>query len=342
MRKVFSGSAVPRHLVFILQDGTFAVQWDERRVQELLSGRYRDYQPSDFGHAITDYELNQLKAAGRVEHHNKYYVWLFALPEQNRVNLLKLTESRVEHPRSYYLNTQLPPGELKTAQKALEKLRLDGDFSLYTREGAVVVRGKKGVPFRYLVDAEKAIKQLSAAAPQVFGQAVIAFVESALDDGDYKLQTEPAADSEVLNAADIVASLSSTTLTAGKLVVLALSQDYERDAFSALLAEMKMNLRLATSGAQALQLVEDEHPELLLMDMQLPDMHGWRMIQKVREIGGLHVPSIIVVADHTTSADEQTFALTVVGVDVFLIKPLSMAKLRYQIWLTLKNRSRDT
>lgn len=338
MRKVFSGSAVPRHLVFILNDGSFIVQWDETRVQELISGRYRQYTPQDFGHAITDYELNQLKAAGRVEHFNKYYVWLFALPEQNRVSLLNLRDIHIERVRTFYLNTRLAKHEQPRVEQTLRDLGLDNDYLVRVRADLVVVLGKNGIPFHYLLEAERVQRQLQTLAPTIFEHSVIGFVESALDNRDAKFFTEPL-ESELGTAEKQIATPAELASIAGKSVVLAVDQEHERQAFLELLNELRLRTYIAESGAEALLLIEDQQPDLLLIDLRLHDLHSWRVIQKVKEIGGLRHPAMLVVADHTSSADELTFALTVVKVDVFLVKPLSMARLRHHIWSVLKTRN---
>ena len=53
---------VPRTRIFVLDDGTFVVQWEEKRVQALVNGRYYPYDGQRFGNAISDWELNQFKS----------------------------------------------------------------------------------------------------------------------------------------------------------------------------------------------------------------------------------------------------------------------------------------
>jgi hypothetical protein len=63
--KKLSGAAVARQQVFTLSDGSFVVQWDEKNVQELLTGQYRPYDHKKILVTVTDYELNRLQLAGR-------------------------------------------------------------------------------------------------------------------------------------------------------------------------------------------------------------------------------------------------------------------------------------
>lgn len=338
--KALSGSPVPRHTVFILADGSFVVQWDESRVQELLNGRYRTFESGDFGHAITDYELNQLKAAGRVEHYNRQYVWLFSLPELGRFEYeTKAHEHNQNRVRSYYLNTTLPKSELSAVEKLLESLELNTDFLARNRSDLVAVLGKNGAPFRQLVEAERAQKLLIARAPEMFKHTAIAFIETTNSENSYKRVTEQSDSPPDL--AMIIASQSDTTVTQGKCAVLVMGGEEERVAIRDLMLAMKMDARASATGAEALQIIEDVQPDLLVMDLRLPDMHGWEMVAKIREIDAFkHLP-IIVIADHSSPADNQAFALTVVKVDVYLVKPISMAQLRQNIWMTLKNTHVD-
>src|SRR5574337_598202 len=97
MSKSRSGSVVPRHFVFIMADGAFVVQLNENRVQDLLTGQFHVLDDRSYGHAITDYELNQLKVAGLVEDFNRNYVWLFRLPEPHNYDSRVKTQERTHN-----------------------------------------------------------------------------------------------------------------------------------------------------------------------------------------------------------------------------------------------------
>lgn len=335
MAKSFSGSPVARQTVFILADGTFVVQWDENRVQELLTGRYRDYEDRDFGHSITDYELAQLQSAGRVEHYNQQYIWLYALPERGRFQTEEYQETFKNRVRSFYLNTTLAESHLSEVQAALIELKLGDEFLARVRGDLVTVLGKNGAPFRQLKDAERAQKQLVTRAPAVFQHTAIAFIETSENDSHYKRQTERT--QEPVDLDMVISSQSDTSVTKGKRVLLVTSDDEQRDALRSVLVEMKMGVMVASTAVEGLQLLEDYDPDLLVMDTQLLDMHGWEMLAKIKEIGAFHNLPKIMIADHHASPDDHAFALTVGKVDVYLVKPISMAQLRQNVWLTLKN-----
>ncbi len=333
MTGVLSGSPVPRHTVFILADGSFVVHWDTNRVQDLLSGYYRKYDDKDFGHTITDYELNQLKAAGLVEHYNNQFVWLFALPEQGRFPLEREYQgpSRV---RSYYLNTTLPEPRLADVEAVLRSQNLDNDFLARVRGSLIAILGKNGAPFRQLKDAERAQKLLVNRAPDLFQNAAIAFVETS-ENAYGRPAEQPSA---IVDLDTIINSQTDTAVTMGKSVLVVTSSADERVALRDLFTSMQMQVLLADTAAEGLQLLEDHNPDLLVMDLQLSDKHGWEMLAKIKEIGTFEAMPKIMIADHHSTPDDQAFALTVGKVDVYLIKPLSIAQLRQNVWLTLKTR----
>lgn len=169
-------ATIPRSRVFVLLDGTFVVRWSENRIQELESGHYRHYEKRDFGAPITDYELNQLKAAGIVEDYNKETVWLKPLPE--RGDLDWLTGWERNRTRSYYLHTTLPASLLKDVVDLLRDLDFLENFQARVRDDFIVIWGSGGIAFHKFDEAEKARQTLVSSAPEAFLNTVVAFIET--------------------------------------------------------------------------------------------------------------------------------------------------------------------
>lgn len=129
----------------------------------------------------------------------------------------------------------------------------------------------------------------------------------------------------------MTSSPKTQTEISGKLVVLAVMHDDERQAFADVLTTMQLSVMNATSAFEALQLLEDYPADLLIMDMQLPDMHGWQMLNKIKEIISLHQLSIIVIAEQP-----NTMQSNVAPRVEYLHRPISIAKLRQNVWNALK------
>jgi two-component system, cell cycle response regulator DivK len=79
---------------------------------------------------------------------------------------------------------------------------------------------------------------------------------------------------------------------------------------------------VAGDGVQALELSEREGPDLILMDLSMPRLDGWRATARLKERPELaHVP-VIAVTGHATRDDIER-ALSA-GCRDYLIKPIDM------------------
>ena len=83
---------------------------------------------------------------------------------------------------------------------------------------------------------------------------------------------------------------------------------------------------VATDGVTALELARRIHPELILLDLQLPKLDGWTVVRELRgEPWAARVP-IIAVSASATPGDE--FKAVAAGCTAFLAKPYYPAALR--------------
>jgi CheY-like chemotaxis protein len=86
------------------------------------------------------------------------------------------------------------------------------------------------------------------------------------------------------------------------------------------LLEDKYELITAFDGAQAVQLVEQEAPDLILMDMAMPVMDGWEATRIIKANDSLRNIPIIGVSSYAMVGDSEK-ALEA-GCDDYLTKPL--------------------
>ena len=109
-------------------------------------------------------------------------------------------------------------------------------------------------------------------------------------------------------------------MTDGKEVVLAVRKSDERTAVTHLLEELHMTVRQAETGRDAIYMIEDHHCDFLVMDIQLVDMHAWKMLSTLKESVDLTTLPTIVIMDEAT-----VVPLTNVTP---VVRPVSVAKLK--------------
>lgn len=71
----------------------------------------------------------------------------------------------------------------------------------------------------------------------------------------------------------------------------------------------QVRLLVAATGEEGLRLATDDRPDLLLLDLRLPDCHGTQLLEQLRDIDALaNVPAVAVTADVSTDIAGTTFA----------------------------------
>ena len=112
------------------------------------------------------------------------------------------------------------------------------------------------------------------------------------------------------------------TLITGKPKVLII--DDERANIQVLAAALPgMDLSFATTGPKALDLATANPPDLILLDVVMPDMDGFEILRWLKsEPRTQHVPVIFVSAMTDLETEERGFAL---GAVEYIVKPISPA-----------------
>jgi two-component system KDP operon response regulator KdpE len=93
----------------------------------------------------------------------------------------------------------------------------------------------------------------------------------------------------------------------------------------------------ASNGQDALIRTKTAQPDMILLDLDLPDLQGFEVIQRIRE--GSTVP-IIVVSVHR--GDREKIAALDGGTDDYVTKPFSMEELLARIRATIRHRLHAT
>lgn len=103
--------------------------------------------------------------------------------------------------------------------------------------------------------------------------------------------------------------------------------------------ERDYDAQFATSGAEALALVENEKPDLILLDVMMPGMDGYEVCRRLKDAPETqNIPIIFVSARGAVQDQERGFNLGAVD---YITKPyeLSILRARVRTHVTLKRKS---
>jgi two-component system, OmpR family, response regulator VicR len=94
----------------------------------------------------------------------------------------------------------------------------------------------------------------------------------------------------------------------------------------------------ASGGKEGLQLVRDAHPDLVLLDLMMPDMDGWEVYQQMKaEESTRNIPVIIVTAKAQNI--DKVLGLHIAKVDDYIAKPFGPQELVDSVEKVLRKRS---
>jgi CheY-like chemotaxis protein len=84
----------------------------------------------------------------------------------------------------------------------------------------------------------------------------------------------------------------------------------------------------AETALEGLEVADEQQPDVILMDVNLPDMNGYEVTRRLKQSSLSHIPVIILTADMSAHTRKACFEA---GCDVYLNKPVSAATLHRAI-----------
>ena len=95
---------------------------------------------------------------------------------------------------------------------------------------------------------------------------------------------------------------------------------------------------IANNGVEALKLIEEKKPDLVLLDIIMPIIGGLDVIERLNTTYLYHVPRIIVLS---AISQKKTIQKAIsLGVDYYVVKPFNIEELIERIRQILNNTTR--
>ena len=119
-------------------------------------------------------------------------------------------------------------------------------------------------------------------------------------------------------------------------ILLVEDNEMNRDLLSRRLTRKGYEIILAEDGEEAIRRVREDHPDLVLMDMNLPVKHGWTASRELKADPLTAAVPVIALTAHAMSGDRER-ALDA-GCDDYETKPIELPRLLKRIESLLEKR----
>lgn len=97
------------------------------------------------------------------------------------------------------------------------------------------------------------------------------------------------------------------------------------------------NVKGANGGRQGLDIVRQDSPDLILLDLMMPDMDGWDVYQQIKaDEATRKIPVIVITAKAQTI--DKVLGLHIAKVDDYISKPFRPQELLDSIEKVLKSK----
>ena len=120
-------------------------------------------------------------------------------------------------------------------------------------------------------------------------------------------------------------------------ILIVEDNEENRDSLSRRLQRRGFAVIIAEDGKAGLAMAQSEKPDLILMDMNMPEMDGWEATRQLKAAAETKDLPVIALTAHAMSGDRDR-ALEV-GCADYHTKPVEFPKLLAQIEALLQNKT---
>ncbi len=99
------------------------------------------------------------------------------------------------------------------------------------------------------------------------------------------------------------------------IVLIVDDEESFRSALAALLSDIGYEVRVASNGGQALEMVDKEVPDLVISDIQMPVVGGPELCRRLKDAPATAGVPVILMSGHTASIADRG------GADAWVNKP---------------------
>lgn len=124
-----------------------------------------------------------------------------------------------------------------------------------------------------------------------------------------------------------------------KIVVVEDDEDF-LTLVTMMLADENLQVIPALDGEAGLEAIRSHRPDVVILDLILPDMNGWEVFMQMRNEAATKDIPVIILTNQGTRHD-RTFSLHVAQVHDYLTKPCLPSHLRHSVAAALGKNGRE-
>ncbi len=118
-------------------------------------------------------------------------------------------------------------------------------------------------------------------------------------------------------------------------ILIADDEKYNLRLLRLILDSYGFNILEATDGAEALRIAREEMPDLLVLDVMMPELSGTEVCAEIKKDPQTEAIPVILLTAKMTSLDDKLAGLDV-GANDFITKPVDPAELEARILVQLR------
>ena len=125
----------------------------------------------------------------------------------------------------------------------------------------------------------------------------------------------------------MVNSLRDLAMNTKAKSILCIEDEAEMiDLMRLILGRRGYDVKGAISGMEGLKMIREHAPDLILLDLMMPEMDGWEVYQQIKADEKMKGTPVIVVTAKAQSID-RVLGLHIANVDDYIAKPFSPQEL---------------
>ncbi len=112
-----------------------------------------------------------------------------------------------------------------------------------------------------------------------------------------------------------------------RTVLVVDDEPHNRNLLTSLLGRLGFDVTEAANGAAALALADAHFPDIVLLDLLMPEMDGFEVARRLRQRPAQEAVQMTIIAVSANAFEQQVFEAEQAGCDAFLAKPIDVDRL---------------